>query len=151
MDLKQKLSEHFMLEEFVFSDVAERLKIDNTPSTQIVECLKQLCLQILEPARSALGQLKINSGYRSPVLNRYVGGSDTSGHKLGYCADVTPLACSKMDFAKWVVKNVKFDQVILEFGKQGDPAWIHVSCDPRSRGQVLQILDSKLGYQPVKI
>jgi hypothetical protein len=44
-----------------------------------------------------------------------------------------------MEFARWVKANCKFDQIILEFGTNEEPAWIHVSVDPRMRRQVLRI------------
>ncbi len=40
--------------------------------------------------------------------------------------------------AKWVVDNCQFDQVILEFGTDAKPNWIHVSCDPENRRQILR-------------
>jgi hypothetical protein len=150
VNLKMKLSENFSLEEFVTSQVASRSGIDNTPSVEVVDCLRVLCETILEPATIACGPLKISSGYRSPQLNRAVGGSETSGHKLGYCADVIPLDISKVEFAKWVKDNCKFDQIILEFGAVDNPDWIHVSSDPRHRGDVLRILNGT-GYVPAKI
>ena len=150
MDLNQDLSDNFQLWEFVTSQTASREGIDNTPPLQIVENLKKLCERILEPARFALGPLRISSGYRCTQLNKLVGGSATSGHPLGFCADVIPLKVSKMEFARWISRNCKFDQIILEFGKKDNPDWIHVSADPKSRNQVLQILHGT-GYVPVKL
>lgn len=140
MDTKQLLSKDFQLWEFTTSQTAERFGIDNTPSPEVVSRLKRLCTKILQPARDKLGPLRISSGYRSPRLNQQVKGSESSGHKLGYCADVLPINCSKMAFARYVARNCDFDQVILEFGSSSEPAWIHVSADPRSRRQVLRIL-----------
>ncbi len=145
-----KLSDHFQLSEFIVSQSAERLGIDNTPSDTIIEHLHLLCAQILEPARVALGPLHISSGYRSPTLNAAIGGSKSSAHMQGYAADVIPLKITKMVFAKWVEENCKFDQIILEYGIKTEPAWIHVSADPRNRKQVLQILKGT-PYQHIEI
>ena len=142
IDLSAKLSEHFILPEFVTSQMASRLGIDNTPNDAVIEHLRKLCETILEPARLACGALKISSGYRCAELNKVVGGAANSGHLLGWCADVIPLEMSKLQFAKWVLNNRKFDQLILEFGTVDDPDWVHVSSDPRSRGQVLRILNA---------
>lgn len=150
MDLNQKLTEHFHLFEFVTSQVAERNGIDNTPTSSIVQCIKMLCVTVLEPARLALGPLRISSGYRCPALNKAVGGAATSAHQFGFAADILPLKVSKLEFAKWIVKNVPFDQVILEYGTESDPAWIHVSADPRNRREVFRILNGT-GYVPVKL
>src|SRR6185436_20725748 len=111
-----KLSEHFQLEEFTTSQTAARNNIDNTPSPEIIAHLQVLCSQILEPARVALGALRISSGYRCDALNKAVKGSKTSAHVLGFAADVIPLDCSKLEFARWVKEHCDFDQVILEFG-----------------------------------
>lgn len=150
IDLSMQLSANFQLSEFIHSDKANALGIDNTPTDEIVGWLKVLCKTILQPARDALGPLVISSGYRCPALNRAVGGSDTSGHKLGFCADVLPVKVGKLAFAKWVTQNAPFDQVILEFGDIKEPAWIHVSCDPRRRSQILRILNGGT-YEPVSL
>lgn len=137
-DEHTQLSPHFKLWEFVVSETASRYGIDNTPQKAHIERLRTLCQEILEPARLKLGPLRINSGYRSPALNKAIRGSSTSAHMQGYAADVNPLKATKMDFAKWVKNNCQFDQVILEFGTPREPAWIHVSCDPKRRKQVIK-------------
>ncbi|MGE4169157.1 MAG: D-Ala-D-Ala carboxypeptidase family metallohydrolase [Candidatus Margulisiibacteriota bacterium] len=150
MDLNQKLSEHFQLWEFVTSQVAQRNGINNNPTPEVIQCLKKLCETVLEPARFALGPLRISSGYRCPALNKAVGGAATSAHQFGFAADVLPLKVSKLEFAKWIVKNVPFDQIILEYGTEADPAWIHVSADPRHRKKVMRILNGT-GYQKINL
>ncbi len=103
---------------------------------QLITHLRTLCQQILEPARLALGPLRISSGYRCHALNVAVGGSRTSAHLQGYAADVIPISASKLDLARWVKNNCPYDQIILEFGTRQNPSWIHVSCEPRHRRQV---------------
>jgi len=149
IDLTTPLSEHFTLQEFVISETAQRKGIDNAPTQEIVDRLRTLCTNILEPARAALGPLRISSGYRCEKLNVAIGGSKTSAHCLGYAADVMPLQATRRDFARWVRDNCKYDQIILEFGTPQDPAWIHVSCDPRARKQILKTV--KGGYAPTTI
>ena len=146
---KVQLSDHFALWEFTTSQTAERQHIDNTPSDDVVSHLRTLCAQILEPARGALGPLRISSGYRSAALNAAVGGSKNSAHMLGYAADVIPLQTTKIAFAKWVADHCTFDQIILEFGTPAEPAWIHVSCDPLNRKQILKTVDG--GYAPAQL
>ena len=149
MDLNQYLSPHFRLFEFVTSEIAERRGISNVPSQDAVDNLRHLCMTILEPAREALGPIRVLSGYRCPLLNLAVGGSATSDHPKGDCGDVIPMRVSKIEFAKWVIENCKFDQVILEFGTKFDPAWIHVSSNKKYRGEVLQKLQG-MPYVVVK-
>lgn len=145
-----QLTKNFQLWELTTSQTAERNGIDNTPSPEVIKNLSRLCTKILQPARDKLGPLRVSSGYRCPELNRRIGGSSTSGHPLGYCGDIIPLECTKMAFARFVFKNCEFDQIILEFGSASDPAWIHVSADPRNRRQVLRILPGT-GYTGVSL
>lgn len=74
-----RLTEHFTLEEMVFSQMATRMNIDNNPSEKEVDALRLLCQKILEPLRSKLATpIYVSSGFRSPTLNRAIGGSPTS-------------------------------------------------------------------------
>ncbi len=147
---KKLLTKDFQLWEFVVSQTAERYAINNNPGEEVVQNLTRLCTKILQPAREELGPLKISSGYRCPELNSRIGGASASGHKLGHCADVIPLNCTKKAFARFVARNCEFDQIILEFGNPSEPAWIHVSSDPRNRKQVLRILPGT-GYQTITL
>lgn len=133
-----QLTTNFTLSEFTMSPTASRLGIDNTPTNTEIDRLRKLCQQILQPARDALGPIKINSGFRSEHLNRSVGGVSNSAHRLGHAADVVPIDVGTRDLAKWIVDHRPFDQVILEFGTDANPAWIHVSSDPRNRHQILR-------------
>lgn len=134
-----RLTEHFTLDEFIVSQTAARLGIDNTPTQEIVDHLRHLCSTILEPARAALGPLHISSGYRCPALNVATKGAADSQHMLGYAADVIPANVTKLTLARWVVANIPdFDQVILEFGTPDEPAWIHASANPRARRALLR-------------
>lgn len=146
---QSELSEHFSYAELTASQAAARGGLSNTPSPRAVENLRLLCGQILEPARRALGPVHVTSGYRSKDVNAAVGGSRTSAHCLGYAADCIPLRATKLEFARWVKENCAFDQIILEFGTDEDPAWIHVSCDPRARRQVLRATPE--GYFPAQL
>jgi|GEM_PF-182866 len=144
-----RLSKDFTLQELTSSITANLRGIDNTPPPAALANLKTLAQRILQPARNALGPLTISSGYRSPALNRLVGGVPNSDHTLGYAADVIPGDGNTRRFAEWVVRNVPFDQVILEYGTLQRPAWIHVSANPRNRRQVLRQDES--GTRPIFI
>jgi zinc D-Ala-D-Ala carboxypeptidase len=154
-DLDMALSKDFKLWEFVISPTADRNGVDNTPNKQEIEHLRKLCVEILQPARDALGPLKISSGFRSAKLNTLVKGSRTSDHRLGYAADVKPVNVGTRALAEWVVRNCpKFDQVILEFDTPENPRWIHLSAAPRGRKEVLKASLSASGktiYTKIKI
>lgn len=148
LDLEMQLSEHFKLWEFVTSQVASRKEIDNTPSQEVVDHLRTLCQEILEPAYQALGRLRISSGYRSPELNSAMGGNPNSAHSEGYAADVMALEASNLEFARWVKNNCNFDQIILEFGPSEDLESVYVSYDPHGgRKEVLRTAPSYISAE----
>jgi hypothetical protein len=128
------LSEHFSLDEFTASQEATRHSINNTPSEKVVENLRMLAA-LLEQVRELLGghSIRISSGYRSLMLNRHIGSSDTSAHIRGWAADFTcPSFGSPIAVAKKIAEsNLKFDQLIYE------GTWVHISCDPQNRRQLL--------------
>jgi hypothetical protein len=137
-----KLTEHFSLNELTASQEATRHGIKNTPSAAVVENLRMLAA-LLEQVRTLLGDrsIHISSGYRSLALNRHIGSNDTSAHVRGYAADFTCPAFGKpIEVAKKIAEsNLKFDQIICEGVSQSKPegVWIHLSCDPQNRRQVL--------------
>ncbi|MEM9219849.1 MAG: D-Ala-D-Ala carboxypeptidase family metallohydrolase [Cyanobacteria bacterium P01_F01_bin.150] len=147
---KNLLSQNFTLAEMILSTTAIQRGINNIPNAQERANLQKLACTVLQPARNALGPLRITSGFRSVELNRAVGGVPNSDHSFGYAADVVPFNVGTRAFAEWVVRNVaNFDQVILEFGTLQNPAWIHVGINPRNRRQVLRIDSS--GARPIRI
>ena len=84
------LTEHFTLEEFVRSTTAKMRGIDNTPGAYEIANLRLLCKKILEPARLKMGiPITVTSGYRSPQVNKVVGGVKGSLHLIGKAADIT--------------------------------------------------------------
>lgn len=102
--------------------------------------MEALCRLVLEPIRAHFGRpIRINSGYRSRTLNAAVGGSNTSQHSLGQAADIEVDGVDNRTLAKWIERNLQFDQLILEGAKRGDPnaGWVHVSYGPRHRKSVL--------------
>ena len=132
-----KLTQHFTLEEMTRSAVATRRRINNTPGEKEIAHLRALCEKVLEPIRAAWGQpVVVSSGYRSPLLNKIVGGSKTSEHVGGYAADIRSLSDSSEDNKKLLklilgMKNLPFRQIINEHpNKDGSPNWIHISYNP---------------------
>jgi hypothetical protein len=127
------LSANFTLKELTKSDTATRLGIDNTPDEAVIESLKLLCENVLQPVREHFGKsVTVNSGYRSPESNAAVGGSKTSDHCKGQAADIEIDGISNPDLAHWIMDNCDYTQLILEFYTQGQPnsGWVHVSYDP---------------------
>lgn len=123
-----QLTEHFTLNEFVRSETAENKHIDNTPSQEVVDNLRALCRNVLEPARMAFGSpVYITSGYRCPALNKAVGGKITSQHLRGEAADLQVRGVKNLRKLYNAIKeHGVFDQLLYETNKS-DAKWIHVS------------------------
>ena len=129
------LSTNFSLKELTKSDTATRLGIDNTPDDEAIDNLKTLCDKVLQPVRDHFGKsVTINSAYRSPESNAAVGGSKTSDHCKGQAADIEIAGVANADLAQWIMDNLDYTQLILEFYTQGipDSGWVHVSYDPNN-------------------
>jgi len=127
------LSANFTLKELTKSDTATRLGLDNTPDEATIENLKALCENVLQPVREHFGKsVTVNSGYRSPESNAAVGGSKTSDQCKGQAVDFEIDGLPNPDVAQWIMDNLDYTQLILEFYTQGQPnsGWIHCSFDP---------------------
>lgn len=144
------ISPHFTLRELSYSQNAERKGIDNTPPPEVVENLKALCREVLEPLRAAVGPVTITSGYRSPALNKVVGGNPKGQHPLGQAADIECFSLSTRALAEKVIAlRLPFDQMIMEFASDKDPnaGWVHVSHKKEggNRGQILRAVRNEAG------
>ena len=132
-----RLSKNFTLKELIASDTALRLGIDNTPSKEGIWKLTLLATNLLQPIRNELGPLRVTSGYRSPELNKAIGGSTKSQHCKCQAVDLQFVKRNKIDnikiFETLMSLQLEFDQCILEFGDATEyinpdyPAWIHLS------------------------
>lgn len=139
-----KKIKYFSLSEFLNSATAKRLRIDNTPSFEVVDNLNKLA-DYLDVIREKVGKpIQISSGFRCPVLNKAVGGVSNSQHQKGLAAD---LICSDMESLEKVLRETGgFDQLIKEHRKGSTSFWFHVSVAPRNgkpRQQVIMNLEKK--------
>lgn len=114
--------------------------------------LRALAENVLQPARDALGAIEVTSAYRSPEVNKRVGGSKTSQHVQAQAADLKYSGGNKVLF-DWIVENVEFDQIINEYpDASGEPAWVHVSyASGKNRKQKLKAVkvNGKTKYLPL--
>jgi len=130
-----QLTPHFTLAEFTRSQTASTRGINNQPGPGHRANLVLTAFG-LEQVRSIIGDksIRVTSGYRSPALNKAVGGVPTSDHAKGYAADISVRGMPPLAVAKAIVKSsLVFDQVILEVSRN----IVHISFNPRLRGQVL--------------
>ena len=138
------LTKNFGYQEMIKSSTADRLGISNDATREHVINLVNLCNFILQPVREEFGVIRINSGYRSPALNKAVGGSKTSQHCFGEAADFEQLGTPNGEVSTWISKELEFDQLILEFYDGVDPnsGWIHCSyvLDGSNRSKTMTAL-----------
>jgi hypothetical protein len=112
---------HFTLEELTFTDHRE---FDNTPNAQELANLQRLAL-FLEEVRKFLGgkAIIVNSAYRSEEVNRAVGSSDKSQHRLGCACDFRVLGMTPDQVVQAIKESdLEYDQLIREFDM-----WTHLS------------------------
>jgi len=126
----EKISKHISYKEATFSQTATRKDIDNTPSKEVLQRMKTVAENIFEPLRAHVGgPIKINSFYRSIMLNTAIGGSKSSQHTRGEAIDIDDTLgnMSNKDMFTFIKDELDFDQLIWEFGDDENPAWVHVS------------------------
>ena len=150
-----QISKHLTLEELTYSATAIKLGIVNAPTLIQIENLKTLALKVFEPVREHFGvPIHISSGYRIMNLNQALNGSITSQHCRGEAIDID-MKGDKVTNAQifhWIKDNLKYDQLIAEFPKNGNPQWVHVSyCkDFRQQTLVAKKINGKTVYIPFK-
>lgn len=136
------LSEHFTLDEFIFSEVATRRGIDNVPDIVILQNLKNLSTH-MEAVRNVLEvPLKVSSAYRCAALNTLIGGSPNSAHVRGLACDFVPVGMSLLK-AACIIRDSKllYDQLILEYSQ-----WLHLGFDKAMRRECLTKKSGTEGY-----
>ena len=142
-----KLTANFSLEELTKSETALRLGLDNDPDDTQLANLVALCECVLQPVRDHFGKgVKVNSGLRTLPVNRAIGSADHSDHVKGMAADIEIPGVANAELAEWIVSNLEFRQVILEFYTPGipDSGWVHVSYNPAdNKKQVLTATKQK--------
>lgn len=135
------ISEHFSFDEATVTQHV-RQGVHNTPTAQELHTMKRTALK-MEKVRYLLGNkaILINSWYRSPQINKIVGGSPTSQHTFGEAVDfICPSFGSPYEICKLLrdkVELIRYDQLIYEY------TWVHISfafvTKKEPRKQVLTI------------
>jgi len=148
------LTKNFTLHEMTKSETALRFGMSNEPGETEIGNLKLLCETVLQPVRDHFNRgVKVNSGFRHPLVNAKVGGSATSDHCQGRAADIEIPGVANAVLAQYIADHLDHKQLILEFYTPGipDSGWVHVSYDPANlKKQVLTATrkDGKTVYLP---
>ena len=152
------LTKNLTLAEVTKSTTAKRLGIDNQPDEWTIENLRAVGECVFQPLRDAFGcPIYVSSGYRSPELNKAIGGSLRSQHIQGRALDLDAdvfRGCSNGEIFRFILNNLTFDQLIWEFGDEDNPDWVHVSYvrDGLNRGRCLKACrddNGKVFYEPI--
>lgn len=142
---------NFTIAEMVQSNTADRLKISNNPPANVrvhltetitlLECIRAEWEEYCERYSLGTPAIRVSSGYRSPELNKAVGGVKNSAHVEGYAADLQPVNGKQDEFEKFFATDFSkmgygFDQIIIEKSKTS--RWVHVGykrADGKQRRQ----------------
>ena len=121
---------YFRLEQLLQSKTALAYKIENLPSWEIIDNLRELGY-LLDKIRVKFGApITVTSGFRGDKLNTKVKGSKNSDHKLGKAGDCTCKDNKQLfDTVKAMIDNgeIEVGQLIWEYGTKIQPDWVHIS------------------------
>ena len=142
------ISKHISYKESVYSRTAKRLDIDNEPNDEQIKNMLNIAQEVFEPLRMWVGgPIKINSFFRSPKLNKAIGGSTKSQHCHGQAIDLDDTfgRATNAEMFEFIKKHLDFDQIIWEFGDDENPDWVHVSyvSEDKNRNRCLKAYKEK--------
>ena len=134
---EMNLSQHFKLGELCKTKTG----IENVPNEEQVNNLKRVC-QWLEQLRRRWNNLYgegddpivINSGFRSPEVNKAVGGVSTSNHLTGCAVDIRCVGIEQALRYAAILLDISdlnkedFDELLIE--QKGRVIWIHFAVKP---------------------
>lgn len=144
------MAKYFTVYEFIKSDTAKKLNIDNTPNEEQMDNILEL-MKVMDKIRERWTdyceqnylqnpEIIVNSGYRCNDLNEAVGGSKTSAHKIGSACDFEAKNGHNSDLFK-VVQQTLYDEGIMwdQLIDENDGAWIHLGLQNRNGIRRMQI------------
>ena len=146
-----RLSQHFTLGELCKTSV--KTADGNVPSRVNIENLKRLCgwLEMLRDEynrRYGEGNapIIINSGYRSPAVNKAVGGVATSNHLTGCAVDIRVTDMKQLLRYAVILLDIAdegrevFDELLIERNSQGT-YWLHFAVRPKDNRMKIRLME----------
>lgn len=146
VDLSLQLSPNFTMREAIQSQIALRCGIDNRLPVDLLDNVRRVAQEILQPCRDHFGvAFSPSSFYRCSELCERIGSSKASQHTKGEAVDFEIPGISNYELAKWIAENLEFDQLILEYYKEGDPrsGWVHCSAKAGDNRRQFLVFDGK--------
>ena len=155
INTNMKLSEHFTLAELTKTSVM----IENVPNEAQVNNLKRLCgwlerlrqkynLNIKEKIKNKNDEpIIINSGYRSPAVNKAVGGAQNSNHLTGCAADIRCLGIEQALRYATILLDISdesredFDELLIERSPKGT-YWVHFAVRPNDNRMKIRLIQT---------
>ena len=137
-----KLSEHFSLGEF--TKTKHQTADGNIPSHAVIENLKRLCPWLEELRRRYNEPIIINSGYRSPAVNKLAGGAANSNHLTGCAVDIRCAGKEQMIRYASILLDIadgtkqEFDELLIE--QHGSTCWLHFAVRPQGNRRKIAFL-----------
>ena len=122
-----RISKHISLREATHSATAKRRGIENTPNEEQLDAMYKVAEFIFEPLRLYVGgAIKITSFFRSPKVNKAIGGVSSSQHCKGQAIDIDDVFDHKTnaEMFEYIRENLDFDQLIWEFGDSNNPSLV---------------------------
>ena len=147
-----KLSPHFTLGEMTKS--SSHPEVYNIPSHEAIANMKRVCewLEVLRErynAKYGVGEepIRINSGYRSPQLNKAIHGVAGSNHLTGCAVDIRVVGMEQLlryavillDYAD--ESKQEFDELLIERNRYG-AIWLHFAVRPRDNRRKIAFINA---------
>ena len=145
LNSKMKLSEHFTLGEMTKSN--SHPEVYNIPSHEAIANLKRVCTWLEELRKRGGEPIRINSGYRSPQLNRAIHGNANSNHMTGCACDIRVSGMEQalryavilLDYAD--ESKQEFDELLIERNRYG-AIWLHFAVRPSNNRRKISFINA---------